>query len=262
MGDRSVKIYVVCDAEGVSGVFRPPDEIPEIRQMMTRDVNAAIRGARAGGAGQVVVWDMHNAGKTLLYEELEDGAEYVMGSPFVERLPGLDESFDGVFMVGFHAMAGTMHAVCEHTMSSKMWQHIWVNGVMLGEVGLDALWAGRFGVPVLLVTGDDKVCAEARALLGDVETAQVKVGLGRHAARTLAPKAARRLIEERAQAALAKAGRIDPYKMDPPYEVKLKYASTAHLDGILFDGKRRERIDGQTIVYRTDDLAEALARQV
>ena len=257
-----MKIYISCDAEGISGIHRPPEEIPEYRTLMTRDVNAAVAGARAGGATEIVVWDMHDGGKTLLYEELDEGAEYVMGSPHVERFPGLDRSFAGVFMVGYHAMAGTTHAVCDHTMSSSMWQHLWINGVMLGEVGLDALWAGRFGAPVLLVTGDDKVCAEARALLGDLETAQVKVGLGRHAARFLSPKAARQLIHDRARAALAKVGKVKPYTMAPPYEVKLKYASSSHLDGILFDGKRRERLDGQTIVYRTNDLVEALARQV
>jgi len=257
-----MKIYISCDAEGISGVCRSPDEIAEIRTMMTRDVNAAVAGARAGGATEVLVWDMHNGGKTLLYEELEEGAEYVMGSPPIERLPGLDSSFAGVFFIGYHAMHGTARAVCDHTMSSAAWQHLWINGVMIGEVGQDALWAGRSGVPVLLVSGDDKVCTEARALLGDIETAQVKIGLGRHLARMLAPKAARQLIFERAKAALNKVGKVKPFTMNPPYEVKLKYASSSHLDGILFDGKRRERLDGQTIVFRTNDLVEALTRQV
>jgi len=257
-----MKIYISCDAEGISGVFRPPDEMPEIRTLMTRDVNAAVAGALDAGADEIVVWDMHDGGKTLLYEELADGAEYIQGSPLVERFPGLDGSFDGVFFVGYHAMAGTMHAVCDHTMSSKTWQHIWINGRMFGEVGLDALWAGRFDVPVLLVTGDDKVCKEAREFLGDVETARVKTGLGRHSARMLSPGAARRLIRERARTAVAKIGKIAPFKLDPPYEVKLKYSSSSHLDGILFDGERRQRLDGQTVVFRTNDLVEALTRQV
>ena len=257
-----MKVYIACDAEGVSGVSRPPDEVPEIRILMTRDVNAAVAGARAGGATEIIVWDMHDGGKTLLYEELDEGAEYVQGSPPIERLPGLDTSFAGVFLIGYHAMQGTAGAVCDHTMSSATWQHLWINGVMMGEVGQDALWAGRLGVPVLLVTGDDKVCAEARALLGDIETAQVKVGLGRHTARMLSPKAARQLIRERADAALRKVGRAKPFTLSPPYEVKLKYANSSLLDGILFDGKRRERLDGQTVVYRTNDLVEALTRQV
>jgi len=257
-----VKIYIACDAEGISGVFRSPDEIPEIRSLMTHDVNAAVAGARAGGATEVIVWDIHDGGKTLLYEELDEGAEYIQGSPPIERFPCLDGSFAGVFLVGYHAMHGTAGAICDHTMSSATWQHLWINGVMLGEVGLDALWAGRFGLPVVLITGDDKVCAEARALLGDIETAQVKVGLGRHTARMLAPKAARKLIYERAAAALFKTRKIKPFTIPPPYEVKLKYASSSSLDGILFDGKRRERLDGQTIVFRTNDLVEALTRQV
>lgn len=258
-----MKIYISCDAEGISGVHRPPEEIPEIRTLMTRDVNAAVAGARAAGATGIVVWDMHDGGKTLLYEELDEGAEYIQGSPPVVRLPGLDGSFAGVFLIGYHAMQGTANAVCDHTMSSATWQRLSINGVTLGEVGQDALWAGRLGVPVVLVTGDDKVCAEARALLGDVETAQVKIGLGRHTARMLSAKAARQLIYERAaSAALAMVERVKPFKMAPPYEVRLQYASSAQLDGILFDGKRRERVDGQTIVFRTNDLVEALTRQV
>jgi len=257
-----VKIYIACDAEGISGVCRPPDDVPEIRTMMTRDANAAIAGAREGGATEIVVWDMHDGGKTLLYEDLEDGAELVQGSPPIIRLPGLDASFDGVFFVGYHAMGGTAHAVCDHTMSSATWQHLWINGREIGEIAQDALWAGRFDVPVLFISGDDKACAEAREFLGDVETAQVKIGLGRHTARMLGPKAARELIRERARAALKRIGAIAPFKIDPPYEVKLKYASTSHLDGILFDGQRRERLDGQTVLYRTNDLVEALTRQV
>lgn len=256
-----MKIYISCDAEGISGVFKKPEEVNDYRLMMTHDVNAAVAGAREGGATEVVVWDTHAKYDNLVYEELVEGAEYIQGYPAVERLPCLDESFAGVFLIGYHAMAGTMHAVCDHTMSSAMWQHIWVNGRELGEIGLDALWAGRCGVPVLMVSGDDKACTEATDVLGEIEAAQVKVGLGRHSARMLSPAAARERIRKCAQSALSKVGSLRPFTMNPPYEVKLKYASTAHLDGILFDGQRRERLDGQTIVYRTDNLIEALARQ-
>jgi len=257
-----LKIYIAVDAEGISGVFRPPDEMmPDMRTMMTRDANAAVRGARAAGATRIIVWDAHDGGKTLLYEELDEGAEYLMGYPVVERYPGLDETFAGVLLVGFHAMGGTLHAVADHTMSSAMWQHIRVNGREMGEIGLDALWVGRFGVPILLVTGDDKTCAEARAFIPGVETAQVKVGLGRHSARMLAPKEARQLIHEKAIAAIANRAKVKPVTLDPPYEVKIKYSSTAYIDHILYDGKRRIRVDGQTVMYRSDNLVEVLARQ-
>jgi D-amino peptidase len=257
-----VKIYIAVDAEGVSGVFRPPDEmLPDTRLMMTRDANAAVAGARAAGADEVYLWDCHDGGKTLLYEELDGGAEYIQGYPVVERYPGLDATFAGVFLVGYHAMGGTLHSVCDHTMSSAMWQHIWINGRMMGEIGLDALWVGRLGVPVLLVTGDDKTCAEAREFIPNVVTAQVKVGLGRHLARMLGPRDARRLIFEKAQEAVANRANAKPIVLEPPYEVKLKYASTAHIDHLYFDGTRRIRVDGQTVMYRTDDLVAALARQ-
>jgi D-aminopeptidase len=147
----------------------------------------------------------------------------------------------------------------DHTMSSADWQEVRLNGRSVGEIGLDALVFGCFGVPVVLVSGDDKVCAEARELFGAIETAVVKQGLARHLAITLSPQRSRELVREAARRATEKVGKIKPFTLPGPYEARLKLVGTDLVDGRYFDGQRVTRLDGQTILFRGDDLQEVLS---
>lgn len=260
-----MKVYIAVDMEGIGGVavraqVLPGDpEYQRTRHLLTQEVNAAVEGALKGGATEVLVWDNHDGGLNLLLEEAHPDARYAIGGPHVSRFPGLDPSFDGVYLVGYHARSGTSAAVRDHTFSSATWQELSLNGRALGEVGIDGLWCGSLGVPVLLVTGDDKVCAEAREVFGEIETAVVKQGLGRHLAITLSPQRSRELVRAAAGRALARVGAVRPLTAAPPYEVRLKLVGTDLVDGRYFDGKRIARLDGQTILFRSDDLREVLS---
>ncbi len=177
-----MRIFIAVDMEGISGIFQSEQVSPggrlyeEGRRFLTQDVNACVEGCLAGGAEQVVVRDIHGGGNHFLWEELDPRAEYVRGSTDRERLPGIAECA-GLVLLGYHAMAGTREAILEHTMSSRHWQSFRMNGRLMGEVGIDAGIAGDHGVPTILVTGDDKVCAEAAELLPGVVVAPVKTGL-------------------------------------------------------------------------------------
>jgi len=258
-----MKIYIAADIEGVSGIWGEwqldPDKPwwMEARRLQTQEINAAVQGALDAGATEVVVWDNHNGGHTALIEEIHENAYIVMGWPHNPRFPGLDETFDGVYLIGYHAMSGTADAVLDHTYTPKM-RSVFLNGQGMGEVEFDALWAGLKGVPILLVTGDDKVCAEARRFLGDIETAVVKEGIHRHMAKMLSPKRARALIREKARLAVRKIGQVEPFRLDPPYEKKIVFANADLAEGRTFDGHRIERLDAQTIVYRSNDLLDIL----
>jgi D-amino peptidase len=261
-----MKIYIASDMEGISGIYAgwQLDEAgpwwPEARRLQVGDVNAAVQGALDGGANEVLVWDNHYRGHTLPIDEVHSDARVIMGQPHSPRFPCLDSSFAGVFLIGYHGMSGTQAAVLEHTMSSERFHRVFVNGQEMGEAGMDALWAGLRGVPVLLASGDDKLCAEVRRGLGQVETAEVKIGLARRSANMLAPARARELIRERAHQALALAGNVEPFRLAGPYEKLVEYNRAEFADEHVFDGQRTERIDGFTVAFRGDDLADVLNR--
>ncbi|MCY4437326.1 MAG: M55 family metallopeptidase [Chloroflexi bacterium] len=259
-----MKAYIAVDMEGISGVIISEQLLhgrlfyQEARRMLVNDTNAVITGALDGGADEVVVIDAHASGFNFMYEELHPDADYLMGGAHQERFPFLEDS-DVMMLVGYHAMSGTANAVRDHTMSSASYQDITINGLPAGEIMIDAAIAGAHGVPVGLVTGDDKACAEARDLLGDIETAQVKQALGRHAARMLSPQRARELLQEKARSAVARGREFTPYTVSPPVTVRIRYNSTDLVDRIYFDGEGCTKIDSRTVEYRGDSVLKALS---
>jgi D-amino peptidase len=166
-----MKIYIAADMEGVGGVMLPEQlkrgtaEYAEARNLLTGEVNAAVDGAFDGGATEVIVKDAHGSGFNIIASELDSRARLVQGSSLPVRFAGLDADTSGLILLAYHAMAGTLAAVCDHTMSSVAWFRYELCGKEVGETAIDAAWAGCFGVPLILVTGDDKVCAEASALI-------------------------------------------------------------------------------------------------
>src|SRR5688572_2975635 len=172
---------------------------------MTQDVNAAIRGATEAGADEIIVADGHWNGSNILVEELDARARLNTGSPSpFSMMQGIDESVDGVIFIGYHARNGSSNAILDHTWSSKTVANVWLNDILTGEYGLNAAVAGHFGVPVIMVSGDQTACAQVMELLGDVETAIVKQATGRFAAECLTPQAAQELIFAKAARAVGR----------------------------------------------------------
>ncbi len=262
-----MKVYISVDMEGISGVVlreqvsKGTPEYAEARKLLIGDANAAVAGALEGGATEVLVKDAHGSGFNFPLEDLHPQAEYIMGPSSPERFPWLEE-FDAMFLVGYHAMSGTPHAIRDHTMSSASWQQFFLNGREMGEVGIDAAYAGAFGVPIALVTGDDKVCAEAQALLGEIPVAVVKRALGRHSGRIVPPAVARDLIRRKACEAMGRINQIKPFRVESPCEAQIKYASTDIVDGMRMDGDLISRINGQTVAFRGKDVLEVFGRAI
>lgn len=253
--NKKMKIYIVTDIEGISGVVTFADtgrdtnmagsRYEVARLLLTEDVNAAVQGAIDGGATDIIVNDGHDGGSNFVMENLHPGAKYFTGSGRVFVLDGLDESTDAVMLVGYHARSGTQKAVLDHTQSSKTWRRYYINGIELGEIGQMAVMAGHFNVPVICVTGDLAATLEAKALLGDIETAAVKEGRARQAAICLAPAKARELIRAAAKRSLGKIGKIKPYKIKIPAEIKLECTTTDVADG--YEARGAERLDAFTV---------------
>src|SRR6266567_7336077 len=155
--------------EQVAGGEKPYDEG---RVLYTEEINAAVRGAKAAGATEIVVMDCHGAGgaydfNSLVPDLLDPDCEYVVQQEWTEYTSFLESGCDAALFVGMHAMNGARFGVLNHTVSGQQWQNLWFNGTLVGETGINAALCGQWGCPVLLVTGDRAVCREAKELLGD-----------------------------------------------------------------------------------------------
>ena len=180
----------------------------EGRKLYTEEINAAVRGARAAGATKIVVVDCHGAGKgwtfnSLIPDQLDPNCEWVAHHPWGRYTEMWEEGCDACLLVGMHARNNTPDGVLCHTISGVQYRNLWFNGDLVGETGVNAALNGHYGVPVVLVTGDEAGCREARELLGEeLPTVAVKKGLSRFSARQIAPVRARQMIEEGARNAL------------------------------------------------------------
>jgi D-amino peptidase len=245
-----MKILIAADMEGVSGVVnwdqvdpRHP-EYARFRQLMTGDVNAAVAGAFNGQAAEVLVSDGHNLANNLLLEELDPRANLHSGTPSrFAMMQGVDQDIHGVMLIGYHARAGTPQAILDHTWSSRIVYNLWLNEALVGEVGLNAALAGHFGVPIIMVSGDQAVCTEGRQLLGEIETAQVKSATGRMAAECLPVEAAQAIIRENAERAvkrLANENGFRPYQVATPVQIAVEFMQSEMADAAaLMPGAER-----------------------
>ncbi len=228
-----MKVYMSVDMEGASGITssklisRKEKEYDRGRKLLTADVNAAIKGALKAGAKDILVNDSHGSMTNILIEDLEEGARLITGSnkPLLQ-MAGIDDSFDAAFFVAYHAREGTEAGLLNHTIMGSVVTEIRRNGEVMGETGINAGIAGAFGVPVVLVTGDDKVGAEASALIPGIETVTVKTGLDRHTASCLPPRQAHKMIEEAAVRALQRREEVAPHCEQRPVVFDVTFKTT------------------------------------
>ncbi len=261
-----MKLLIAVDMEGISGVVTWDHVTPthaeyqRFRRLMTEDVNAAIQGASAGGATQFLVADGHWAGANILIENLDTKAHLNCGSPSpFSMVQGVDTDVDAAIFIGYHAMAGTQNAILDHTWSSARVANLWLNGRLTGEFGLNAAMCGYFNVPVLMVSGDQSVAAEAQSFVPQVETAVVKKAAGRWAAECLPLNTSRELIRdtaERAVSAFLDGKGPAPIKMNTPVTVTVEFLAAQMADGAsLVPGA--VRLDGRKVEFQAADMAEA-----
>ena len=200
-----MKVFLSSDMEGTAGVVdwqQCVGDGPEAaagRALLLAEVNAAIEGALAGGATEIVVNDSHSTMRNLPADALAGGASYISGSHKpLYMMQGLDDSFDAVMFVSYHGSVGAP-AGLSHTYNPRAVIEARLDGVVTGEAGINALVAAHYGVPVVLVTGDRCACEETAALIPGVHAAVVKEHVSRLAAHSLHPARACALIRETAQ---------------------------------------------------------------
>ena len=260
--EDGLKIYISADMEGVVGAVTSeqlgPDgfEYQRFREFMTAEVNAAIDAARAAGATGFVISDSHGNGQNLLIEKLPDDVKIVRSWPReLGMMEGIDNTFDGVIFIGYHASTTNTQGVRAHTMSSANVTALRLNGISMSEGSMNAAIAGHFGVPVIMVSGDDVAVAENQAVIGDIEGAVVKWAKGFHSALTLTPDAAYEVIGATTRSAMDQIDRFKPYVLKTPIELELQLKHYQPVE-LLAYLPNVEKIDSHTIKFVGKDMIE------
>ena len=260
--DDGLKIFISADMEGVVGAVSGEQlspggfEYERFRKFMTAEVNATIDAARLAGATEFLIADAHGNGQNLLIEELPDDVTIVRSWPReFSMMSGIDETFDGVIFLGYHSSTANTRGVRAHTMSSASITSVRLNGIEMTEGSMNAAMAGMFGVPVIMVSGDDVAVAENQVLIGDIEGAVVKWAKGFHSAETLTPEAGYEVIRTRTASAISRIGDFQPYVLDTPIELELSLKNYRPVE-VLGYLKDVERVNSHTIRYTGEDMLE------
>jgi len=257
---QKLKVFISVDMEGICGVVASEQTSPgnpeyaAAKKWMAEDANAAVEGALRAGASEVVVNDSHGSMRNIDPGDLHPKAILISGSPKPQSMmQGIDESYNAVLFVGYHAGAGTQDAVLDHTISGSVVQSVKVNGMELPELGLNAAIAGAYNVPVVFVSGDVAVCRQAKTILGsEVVTAPVKDGIGRYAARLVPFAEARRGIRDRVTDALRKLGQVKPFKIAAPCRFELQFYISAQADMAMYFPSV-QRVNARTVAFQAED---------
>lgn len=251
-------VFIITDAEGVAGICRQEQtetKDPELRALLTGEVNAAVEGFLQGGVDEVIVWDGHSNSSTLSVQTIHPRAKLMIGA--AGRDMTLERGYSAVAFLGQHSMAGVRAGIMAHSYSSLGIQNIRFNGKPVGETQTRTMLAGAFNVPVILLTGDVAAVNEMKALVPDAETAAVKEGLARYTCISMSAPAARETIRSAAQRAAAKIGKIQPYKVTGPVTIEIEYTTRNSLRIDADKAFGGEIVDDRTIRYTGKDFMEA-----
>jgi D-amino peptidase len=260
---QGMKVFICVDMEGITGVAdwedvsRTGKDYDYFRRIMSNEANAAVEGALAAGATDVIVRDAHGSARNILPDLLNEKAKLVRawsGGPKM-MMEGIDTSIAAAVLIGCHAKAGTRDAMLEHTSSGSVTDFS-INGISMPEAGYNALIAGSYGVPTVFVAGDRAICEQVKALIGPLETVAVKEGIG-SAAVNLHPDAARVRIRAGVEKALRNLKSAKPYVIAPPYTLvlKLKEEEQVH-SGSFYPGAKRT---GEwELTYETNSILELM----
>lgn len=256
-----VRILVSADMEGATGVTWTDDVVPgteqwqRFRRLLTADVNSCVEGLIAGGATDVLVNEAHSSQRNLLLEELHPNARLLTGrhKP-LSMMQGIDSEVDGVVFLGYHAGAGE-EGVLSHTYMENSMTGVWLDGVRASEGRLNAALAAEYGVPVLLITGDDRACLDAADYAPDAALVVVKECVSRYAAICYPPARTAADIRKAAEETVQKAGRTAPDVRAHRIEVEFDAAHLAQAAAVIptveQTGVRRVQVD-------TPNMTEAM----
>jgi D-amino peptidase len=259
---RPFKVLISVDMEGITGAVTSEQlgpagfEYGRFREFMTGEALAAVEAAKESGATEIVVVDAHGNGQNLLIERFPADVRLVRSWPRpLMMMEGIDSTFSAAVFIGYHSATTNTKGVRAHTISSGSLAAVELNGVAVGESGINGAIAGHFGVPVVAISGDDAAVAEAQQLLGPIEGAVVKRSISFHSANTVTPAGGVALIKERVKAGLARRATLRPYVVRGPIRLDVTFKNytpaeiVSYLPGI-------QRLNAHAIRFTGRDMIE------
>lgn len=257
-----MKVYISTDMEGITGINNRKflvDNQPEYtrgRKLMMQDLNAAIEGAIEAGATEILVNDAHGSMRNLIIEDLHEMADLITGFPKNNlMMSGIDESFDAVMFIGYHAKTGSK-GILSHTINSGVFDDVKLNSKSYGETGLNAAIAGFYNVPVVMISGDDVLEKEALDILPDIEFAMTKERQSLNAGKMLNPNKTKIIIKEKAKNGLLKKDKLKVFELSNNIEMEIRLKSPLHADVIeIIPGIKR--ISSRIVTYNSKNIIEA-----
>ncbi len=255
-----LKLYISVDMEGTVGAVTGDQlgpsgwEYSRFREFMTEEALAAVTAAKEAGATEILVSDSHGNGENLLIERFPADVRIIRSWPRrLGMMAGIDDTFDAAIFIGYHTSTDNMRGVRAHTFSSARLTSVKLNGTPVTEGAFNAAIAGHFGVPVVMVSGDEALVEEVRALVGDVEGAVVKEALGFHSAKTLTPAAAYERIGDSVRAALARLDDFRAYRLPSPITLDIAFKHYRPVE-VLSYLSIVERTSSHSIRFRGGDM--------
>lgn len=232
-----MKIFISSDMEGTAGVvdwdqcLSTGPQYPYYTDLLTAEINAAIEGAMQAGATEFLVNDAHSKMANLKPDALAGRASYLSGryKPMY-MMQGLDRSFDAIFLVSYHGSMGSEGSTLSHTYFPLAFAEVTINGIVAGEAGINALVAGAYGVPIVLVTGDETTAEETRRFCPAVKAAVVKKSITRFAAESLHPSVAQDLIREQARLGLDELGTAAAPEIERPVTLAISFRTSDYCE--------------------------------
>jgi D-amino peptidase len=259
---NKLKVYISADMEGIGGVSTwtvqassGGQEYQKFRRLMTKEVNAAVQGAFAAGATEVLVSDSHANAQNIDVELLDKRVRLIRAWPRpLGMVGGIDDTFDALVFVGYHAGAGQGAATLSHTISGKFFD-IKLNGNSMPEAGINGAIAAEFNVPVVFLSGDQTICAEAERLFGPIETVAVKQASGYYSARMMHPEESQSLVSAGVRRGIERRASIRAKKLARPVRLEITFTRpvlaeiASYLPGV-------ERPRGNTVTFTARDMIE------
>ncbi|MGY8986527.1 MAG: M55 family metallopeptidase [Sphingomonadales bacterium] len=259
---EKLKIFISVDMEGIGGVGSPEmtsrigKDYALGRELMTKEVNTVVAAIFLQGEAEILINDSHGDHQNLHHTKLDPRVSYIQGHrKLLGMVEGLDDSFDGAIFIGFHARAGTEGGFLAHTGSNDV-KGLWLNGIEVGEGGLNAAFAGSLGVPVLMASGDKKFAEEFKART-NIMTVVTKEALTANAAKLVHPKVVRGRLSKGVKDALENISKASTFSIaKTEVNVRLKVATTIRAD-VLMSVPNMKRVDGFTVEYDAKNMDEA-----
>lgn len=257
------RILIVTDMEGVGGVNNAGEQLlpgqrrfEETHRLLVGELSAAVEGVLAAGASEVVIWDGHDGSRALSVDDIHPKAKLIQGRPTPATYYLSDKLYDGILFVGQHAMSGAKDAVLSHSQSFTV-QNIFINSRPVGEIGQVAAIAGYFGIPVIMLAGDQAACDELLALQAKAETVAVKKLVGKASTLSLSHTEAKTRIQAAARRSVERLREFSPWKIEGPLELKFEYYPEAPGSSSSALSTETKQLLPRTVIYLGRNVLEA-----